>query len=156
MSTQESRLLELQSLICQAMADPKRLRILYALASGERSVGELADELGVSLANASQHLGVLRTRGLVRARREGNVIRYTLAYPRVMVACNALRRVLSQQLADEGKLSSLIGQHYERDTSLAGTKSTMKRPPRRSHYSAAQTSNQHSEAQPSEHSRSTR
>jgi ArsR family transcriptional regulator len=106
----EERLLELQAFICQALGDPKRLRILYAVADKERSVGDLAEELGVSLTNVSQHLGVLRARGLVRARREGNVVRYSLAYPQVMEACRALRAVLAKQLAEDGKLASLLKQ----------------------------------------------
>jgi len=103
-------MLERQALICRALSDPKRLRILYVLGSGERSVGDLADELGVSIANASQHLGVLRSRGLVDSRREGTTVFYRLAYPETMEACRVLRVILARQLAADGRLSERLGQ----------------------------------------------
>ena len=101
-------MLERQAMICQALSDPKRLRILYALGSDERSVGDLAAELGVSIANVSQHLGVLRSRGLVDSRREGTSVFYRLAYPETMEACRVLRSILARQLADEGQLSERL------------------------------------------------
>ena len=104
----EARLLEMQALICQAMGDPKRLRILYLLEAGERPVGEVAKALGVSLANASQHLGVLRSRGLVRSRREGTTVWYRLAYREIMEACRVLQELLRTQLAEGGELSRLL------------------------------------------------
>ncbi len=109
MQTVELEMLERQALICQALSDPKRLRILYALSSSERSVGDLASELGVSIANVSQHLGVLRSRGLVDSRREGTSVYYRLAYPETMEACRVLRSILARQLAEEGRLSERLG-----------------------------------------------
>ncbi len=61
------------------MANENRLAILCALAEGPRSVGELADLLGVSQPNVSQHLAKLKSLQLVSARREGTSIRYSLA-----------------------------------------------------------------------------
>ncbi len=58
------------------LADPTRLRILWALLHGEHSVGELADHLGVPQAGVSQHLAKLRLARLVTTRREGNRIHY--------------------------------------------------------------------------------
>ncbi len=68
----------------RALADPKRLCVLEALASGERSVSELSREAGCQVPNMSQHLSVLRTAGLVATRREGNTIYYRVADPRVL------------------------------------------------------------------------
>lgn len=104
----EARVLELQASICQALGDPKRLRVLHALKANERSVGELATILDVTVANVSQHLGVLRGRGLVRSRRAGNTVYYRLAYPEVMEACEALREILVRQLSDGGELAALL------------------------------------------------
>ncbi len=109
MTADDLEMLERQAMICQALSDPKRLRILYALGSDERSVGDLASELGVSIANVSQHLGVLRSRGLVASRREGTSVYYRLAYPETMEACRVLRSILARQLADEGRLSDRLG-----------------------------------------------
>lgn len=58
------------------LADPTRLRLLWALLHGEHSVGELADHLGVPPAGVSQHLAKLRLARLVTTRREGNRIHY--------------------------------------------------------------------------------
>ncbi len=104
----EAELLQLQALLCQALSDPKRLRILYRISEREVSVGEIAQDLNMSIANASQHLGLLRARGLVRARKEGNSVLYSLAYPEIMQACKVLRLVLARQLADRNRLSGLL------------------------------------------------
>ncbi len=58
------------------LADPTRLRVVWALLHGEHSVNELADHVGVKPTAVSQHLAKLRLSGLVRTRREGNHIFY--------------------------------------------------------------------------------
>lgn len=62
----------------QALATPSRVRLLYALRNGERSVGELAEASGITAAAASQQLRILRHLRLVVSRREGQSIRYRL------------------------------------------------------------------------------
>jgi ArsR family transcriptional regulator, virulence genes transcriptional regulator len=62
-----------------AMANPSRLLILCQLAEGEKSVGELQPLIGLSQSALSQHLAVLREKQLVRTRREGQQIHYSLA-----------------------------------------------------------------------------
>ena len=89
---------ELTAGVCRALSDPKRLMILYALADGPRAVGELADLLEVSPSNVSQHLGLLRDRGLVEAEREANRVIYTLRDERVVEAIDVLRAVSSDEL----------------------------------------------------------
>ena len=96
---------ELQASICKVLADPKRLHILHLLADGERSVGELAETLGVRQANASQHLTVMRERGIVSTRRDGRTIYYRLANPTILQACNIMHQVLLEQLAEQEELS---------------------------------------------------
>ncbi|MBI1843665.1 MAG: winged helix-turn-helix transcriptional regulator [Actinobacteria bacterium] len=58
------------------LADPTRLRVVWALLHGEHSVNDLADHVGVRAAAVSQHLAKLRLAGLVRTRRDGNNIFY--------------------------------------------------------------------------------
>jgi DNA-binding transcriptional ArsR family regulator len=77
----------------RALADPKRLCVLEALASGERSVSELSREAGCQVPNMSQHLSVLRTAGLVATRREGNTIYYRLADPRVLETYHLIQTI---------------------------------------------------------------
>ena len=81
------------------LTDPKRLMLLDVLREGEHSVGDLADELGCSLANASQHLAVLRSAGLVDTRRTGTTILYTLAEPELIEACDVIHRIVGRRLA---------------------------------------------------------
>lgn len=85
--------------VCRVLTDPKRLMLLDILRDGERSVGELAAELGCALANASQHLGVMRSAGLVETRRHGTTIVYRLAEPEIVEACDAIHRIIGRRLA---------------------------------------------------------
>lgn len=79
--------------IGRALSDPKRLCVLETLASGERSVSELSRDVGCQVPNMSQHLGVLRSAGLVSARREGTTIYYSLADPRVIEAYRLIQDI---------------------------------------------------------------
>lgn len=97
-------LYERQARLCQALADPKRLRLLNELRHGERAVGELAAALSASYPNVSQHLNVLRDAGLVATRRSGTSIFYRLAYPRITAACDIVHEILRAQLFDAAAL----------------------------------------------------
>jgi DNA-binding transcriptional ArsR family regulator len=94
---QEITLLHAQ--VCQGLADPKRILILYALADGPRRVTDLADALGVPQPTVSHHLKILRERGLVVAEQEGTAVYYAVADERVIQALDLLRDVLRTQLA---------------------------------------------------------
>ena len=85
--------------VCRVLTDPKRLMLLDVLREGEHSVGDLAAELGCNLANASQHLAVLRSAGLVDTRRSGTTILYTLAEPELVEACDVIHRIVGRRLA---------------------------------------------------------
>ena len=79
--------------IGRALADPKRLCVLEALAVGERSVSQLSREAGCQIPNMSQHLAVLRSVGLVEARRDGTTILYRLSDPRVLEAYRLIQTI---------------------------------------------------------------
>jgi rhodanese-related sulfurtransferase len=91
--------------LAQALANGRRLEIVDILANGERSVQGLADETGLSIANASQHLQVLREVGLVRRRRAGTSIYYALSDAAVFDLWRNLRDVAAQHRADIGQLA---------------------------------------------------
>jgi DNA-binding transcriptional ArsR family regulator len=74
--------------LCKVLIDPKRLMLLDALRDGEASVSALALRIGVSLANASQHLSVMRHAGLVAPRRVGTTVYYAIAEPAILEACD--------------------------------------------------------------------
>jgi len=99
---------DLHAQICQALGNGKRLEILDVLRHGERSVGELATALGIRKANVSQHLMVLRAKGIVMARREGQAVYYRLVSPKVSQACDLMREVLLQRLAQAGRLAQVV------------------------------------------------
>jgi DNA-binding transcriptional ArsR family regulator/rhodanese-related sulfurtransferase len=84
----------------KALASPQRLEILELLAQGERTVESLAEETGLSLANASQHLKVLRAAALVEGRKQGLFVFYRLADPVVFELPRAIRTVAERRLAD--------------------------------------------------------
>lgn len=79
--------------VARALSDPKRLCVLETLATGERSVSELSRDVGCQVPNMSQHLGVLRSAGLVTARREGTTIYYRLTDPRVIEAYRLIQNI---------------------------------------------------------------
>jgi len=83
--------------VCRALTDPKRLALLHQLRDGERTAGSLAADLGCTLANASQHLAVLRHAGLVASRRDGTSIHYRLAMPEILDACDTVARLVANR-----------------------------------------------------------
>jgi len=95
----------LQAEVLKTLAHPRRLEILHRLADGPIEVGRLADELGLSQPNVSQHLAVLRSAGIVDAERTGREVRYRLSDPDVMRACGLMRAVLERRLSRLVRLS---------------------------------------------------
>jgi ArsR family transcriptional regulator len=104
--TTDDLLYERRARICQVLADPKRLRLIDALRDAERSVGELAESLGATYPNVSQHLNLMRDAGIVVSRREGTTVYYRLAYPQITQACDIVHDVLRAQLTDAAALAS--------------------------------------------------
>jgi DNA-binding transcriptional ArsR family regulator len=88
----------LQAEVLRALAHPARIEILHRLADGPIEVGRLADAIGTTQPNASQHLAALRAAGLVEADRRGRETRYRLTDPEVIVACGVMRAVLARRL----------------------------------------------------------
>ena len=100
----EKQLLELQARLCHVLASPKRLEILYTLASGEMTAGELARAVDTTTANLSQHLALMRQYGLVESRKEGLNVYYRLASREILEACQAVRNVLVEYLRRNAEL----------------------------------------------------
>jgi DNA-binding transcriptional ArsR family regulator len=100
----------LHAQMCQGLADPTRILILYLLADDARYVSELAEILEVRQPTVSHHLKVLRDRGLVTATREGNAMRYELRDRRVVEALDLLRAVMADMLSEQAKLISAVSQ----------------------------------------------
>jgi rhodanese-related sulfurtransferase/DNA-binding transcriptional ArsR family regulator len=91
----------------KGLASGRRIELLDVLANGERSVEALAGQTGLSLANTSQHLQLLRQAGLVAMRRQGTFVYYRLASPRVLDLCRALRALAAAELAEVERLAAV-------------------------------------------------
>lgn len=103
--------------VAKALGNGRRAEIIDVLAQGERSVEELAGEIGQSVANTSHHLQLLLRGGLVSTRREGTRIHYSLASPRVGELWAAVRDVASTQVAELDQLASAyLGDRSTLDT----------------------------------------
>lgn len=96
----KDRIFEQFARITSALASPRRLEIVDLLAQAERSVEDLARLAGLSTANASRHLQVLKAARLVETRREGNHVYYRLADPAVVEAWRAIRVLGETRLAE--------------------------------------------------------
>ncbi|GIX06772.1 MAG: hypothetical protein KatS3mg115_1175 [Candidatus Poribacteria bacterium] len=105
---------ELHAELCKLIANPKRQQILNALRHGERTVGEIAAQVGAREANISQHLARLRARGVVRTRREGTTIYYRLVYPQILQALDLMAEVLEEISKREYELSRLPEERAEK------------------------------------------
>jgi rhodanese-related sulfurtransferase/DNA-binding transcriptional ArsR family regulator len=95
--------------IGKALSNPHRLEILELLAQSERTVDSLATEIGLSLANTSQHLQALRQAALVESRKDGLFVSYRLAGPEVFDLSRVLRTVAEERLAE---FERLVREHF--------------------------------------------
>jgi DNA-binding transcriptional ArsR family regulator len=96
---------ERQAVICRAFAHPKRLQLLDLLGRGEQRLSALQKQLGVSRANFSQHLAILKAAGVVSTRRNGRDVYCALTLPEVKQACHLIREVLRGQIRKQHKLA---------------------------------------------------
>ncbi|MDI6801393.1 MAG: metalloregulator ArsR/SmtB family transcription factor [Thermodesulfovibrionales bacterium] len=106
----EKSIYELQAEICKILSSPKRIEIINALKNGEKTVTELVEILGTPKANVSQHLAVMRHRGILKSRRDGVSIYYTIANPKVVQACSIMREVLNELLMERSKMAAKLMQ----------------------------------------------
>ena len=99
---------KLKAELCKTFSDPKRLIIIDALRDGERAVGDLARILEVGQTVVSRHLGILRERGMVKARRDGTSIYYSLSDPKICEACDLVHEILLTQIKKNGELAKKL------------------------------------------------
>lgn len=105
MSLNEKRIFQMHAEICKTLSNPIRLEILSKLRDGKKSVNEIASLTGVRQATVSQHLAVLRQRGVVSTRREGINVYYDVANPKITRACDLMREVLFEHIASMNEIS---------------------------------------------------
>ena len=102
----DRQLYQLHASICHTLSNPKRLEIIDRLRNREISVTELADALEISQANLSQHLSIMRQKGIVTTRREGLNVFYSLSNPKITQACDLMRQVLLEYLEAGAELAA--------------------------------------------------
>jgi len=90
-------LFHLHAELCKALAHEYRLAILYALGDGEVCVGDLAEAVGIPMHTVSQHLRILKERGLVRSRKQGQTVHYSITNPAFVEGCTLIRKALIEQ-----------------------------------------------------------
>jgi len=103
----------------QAMANPRRLEIIDLLGQGEKTVDQVARETHMAVANASQHLQVLKSANLVEIRRQGNFIHYRLAHEEIYRSWQTLRQLGLERIAE---MEKIIKDFREKRNSLEGIK----------------------------------
>jgi len=101
----------LHSDICKTIANPRRLAIIDMIHKGEMTVSTLVKKIGISQANLSQHLAILRSKGVVQTRREGNNIYYSIANPKIIAAFDLISEVLRESTSSRSKTVSNAFDH---------------------------------------------
>ena len=90
--------------LCKVFSNPTRLEILNLLRDKELSVTELIEKTKLSQANISQHLSIMKSRGMVTSDREGKNIYYRLTNPKIIKAFDIIRDILAEKLKKNGKI----------------------------------------------------
>ncbi len=100
----EDQIYAYHAAMCKVFSHPKRLELINLLRDGEISAGELGERLGLSPANLSQHLTMMGERHILVSRREGNVVYYRIANPRLLEVFDLLREILFEQIRQDAVL----------------------------------------------------
>lgn len=90
--------------MCKVFSHPKRLELIDILRNQEMSAGELGEKLGLTPANLSQHLAMMRERRLLVSRRDGNAVYYRISNPRLLQAFDLLQEILFEQIRQDAAL----------------------------------------------------
>ena len=97
-STQQSEVFSRHAEMCKVFSSPIRLQVLNILREQEMSVSNLAGRLGVAIGNLSQHLNMMKQRRVLVSRKDGNVVYYRLANPKMLKAFDLIREILFEQM----------------------------------------------------------
>lgn len=103
----EDLLYQAHAEICKTFANPWRLRIVEALGEDELAVSQIAEAIKIPKSNLSQHLAIMRDRGIVQARRDGARIYYRLTSPKIVKACRMMREILLDGLNRMAELARM-------------------------------------------------
>ncbi len=102
------KIFEIHADVCKVFSNAKRLEILNALRDKEMPASELIEKIGLSKANLSQHMSILKSKGVLLTRREGVNIYYRISNAKIIQACDLMREVLLEQLKEKGKMVATL------------------------------------------------
>ena len=105
----QKKLYEMHAEMCRVFTSPKRLEILNLLRDSEKSVSELTKLSNLPQANLSQHLTILRQKGVVKTRREGTTVYYSLSNSKIIKAFDIIRQMLLERMKAQQILLAEIG-----------------------------------------------
>jgi len=94
----EKEIYRLHADFCKFMGNPKRIEILFLLGDKELCVEQLAEKMDIKVPNVSQHLSIMREKGVVENRREGTKIYYKVANRKTLEACLIMRDAMIEQM----------------------------------------------------------
>ena len=103
------KLYEIHAEMCKVFSNPTRLEILNLLTDKEMSVTELIEKTKLTQSNISQHLSIMKGKGIVESNRKGKNIYYKLTNPKIIKAFDIIREVLSERLKMEQKFATKFG-----------------------------------------------
>lgn len=99
MAKYDQELYRIKAEFCKILADPTRQMMIAELRTGEKTVGEIAEALGIVQSMTSHHLAILKSKGVVEAKREGANVYYSLINPKIAEACDMMHDILFSQMA---------------------------------------------------------
>ncbi len=115
------KIFELHADVCKVFSNAKRLEILNTLREKEMAASELIEKIGLSKANLSQHMSILKSKGVVLTRRKGINIYYRISDAKIIQACDLMREVLLEQLQEKGKMVAGL-RRIKRDSLISLTR----------------------------------
>jgi DNA-binding transcriptional ArsR family regulator/predicted metal-binding protein len=108
MAENQKELYSLHADFCKFMGNPKRIEILFLLGECEMCVDQISSAMDVKVPNISQHLAVMREKGVVNVRREGTKMYYSIANPKTLQACIIMREAMVEQMAKQFEMINSI------------------------------------------------
>jgi len=100
----EDQIYQYHAEMCQVFSHPKRLEVINVLRDGEMTVTELSQKLGLTVGNLSQHLSMMKERHILLSRKEGNMVYYRIANPKLIRCFDMMREMLFEQIRQDAAL----------------------------------------------------
>jgi ArsR family transcriptional regulator len=104
----DKKIYKIHAEMCKVFTSPVRIEILNLLGEGKKSVSELVKLTGLTQPNISQHLHMMKEKKIVKTEKQGNIVYYSLANPKISKAFEIMKEILEDQLAESERLYKSI------------------------------------------------